>query len=80
MSTNATKNVLAVVLLCLALVAFADAFNKDQQIEAWLGMLLVVAGIIELLHGFKRALSQHRSLAWKSGAISIFMGLFLVNA
>lgn len=70
----------AAVLSGLALVAFADAFNKDQEVEAGLGMLLVVAGIIELLHGFRRASSHARSFAWKSGAVSIFMGLLLFNA
>lgn len=70
----------ALILSGMALMSLITAFKEDREVETGLGWLIITTGIIELFHGFRRATSDLRNLAWKSAAISILMGIFLINA
>ncbi|MFN9782242.1 MAG: hypothetical protein ACK54A_03295, partial [Sphingobacteriales bacterium] len=74
------SKIFALVLAIMSVVALFVAFRPDREVENGLGWLCIIAGLLEMYHGFRRATEELRSLAWKSGAKSILMGLFLVNA
>ncbi len=46
----------------------------------WIGMLLVLGAIVEVLHGFRRSSLAASRSAWTSGAITLLMGVVLLNA
>ncbi len=72
--------ILASVVFFLSLLAFLAAFGKDQEVEPDLGALMIWAALIEIFHGFKRSSVDQRKMAWKSAAVSIFIGILLINA
>jgi len=74
------SKIFALVLAIMSVVALFVAFRPDREVENGLGWLCIIAGLLEMYHGFQRATEELRSMAWKSGAKSILMGLFLVNA
>ncbi|ULQ54086.1 metallophosphoesterase [Flavihumibacter fluvii] len=74
------SRVMAGIVFILGLFAFAAAFGEDQEVEAQLGGLVIWAAIIEIFHGFRRASSDQRKLAWRSAAFSILLGVFLINS
>ena len=74
------SKIFALVLAIMSVVALFVAFQPDREVENGLGWLCIIAGLLEMYHGFRRATEELRSMAWKSGAKSILMGLFLVNA
>ena len=74
------SRLLAAVVFILGFLAFLSAFGNDQEVEPHLGGLLIWAAIIEIFHGFKRASPDQRKMAWKSAAISLFIGILLINA
>ena len=47
---------------------------------SYVGGLLVWAGILEILHGFKRAENKARYSAWFSGGITLLIGTLMINA
>jgi hypothetical protein len=44
------------------------------------GLALVIGGCLELAHGFRRSSTQDRRAAWIGGAITIAMGVLVLNA
>lgn len=66
--------------MLMGILAFAAAFGKDHEVENKLGGLMIWAAAIEIFHGFRRASADRRILAWKSAALSMLIGIFLVNA
>ena len=74
------SRIFALVLAAMALMALFTAFKEDREVEAGLGWLVIITGMIELFHGFRRATPELRSLAWKSATISFIIGIFLINA
>lgn len=74
------SKIFALALAIMSVVALFVAFQPDREVENGLGWLCIIAGLLEMYHGFRRATEELRSMAWKSGAKSILMGLFLVNA
>ncbi|MBK9288601.1 MAG: metallophosphoesterase [Flavobacteriales bacterium] len=51
----------------------------DAPVEPRVGGLLVWAAILELVHGFRRATPSERRSAWLSGALSLVLGILLIN-
>jgi len=46
----------------------------------FIGSLLVWAAMLEIVHGFRRAENNARTSAWISGAITLLIGILLLNA
>ncbi|MBZ5856061.1 metallophosphoesterase family protein [Flavihumibacter profundi] len=74
------NRILAGIVFLLGVVAFTTAFGKDREVEEQLGGLVIWAALVEIFHGFRRALPDQRNMAWKSAAVSIIMGVFLINS
>lgn len=74
------SKIFASVLVLMSVIALVVAFQPDRAVENGLGWLCIIAGLLEMYHGFRRATEDLRSMAWKSGAKSILIGLFLINA
>jgi hypothetical protein len=55
-------------------------FSSDPDVASDLGGLITFAALIEVFHGFRRSKPDQRSLAWKTAAVSLLMGIFLINA
>lgn len=73
-------NVMAFVVLALAVLALSTPFLKEEFVGERLGALLVAAGLLHLLHGFRRSTSAGQRSAWLGGGFTLAMGLLLVNA
>lgn len=80
MTSKFTNRLLALVLTVLGLIAFFVAFRDEREVESGLGWLIIISGILEAYHGFRRSTPEQRELAWKSAGISVLMGVFLINA
>jgi uncharacterized membrane protein HdeD (DUF308 family) len=61
------------------LILLTPFFNISEPAEH-VGGLLLWGAIIEILHGFRRTENQARLSAWISGAITLLIGIILVNA
>jgi uncharacterized membrane protein HdeD (DUF308 family)/3',5'-cyclic AMP phosphodiesterase CpdA len=71
---------LAATLLLLAILALVSPCIAETAPEGLVGALLIVAGVIEGLHGFRRSVAASQRAAWHSASISIVMGVLLANA
>jgi 3',5'-cyclic AMP phosphodiesterase CpdA len=79
--TAFTENRIFVIIVSLAgLIALSFLFRYDNETPADLGGLIFFVSLVELFHGFRRAKPDQRVLAWKSGGVSLLMGIFLINA
>jgi uncharacterized membrane protein HdeD (DUF308 family) len=79
-SSKSESRLLFLTLVILGIWALLTAFQENREVETGLGWLIIVSGILEIVHGFRRASTDQRHMAWKSAAISILMGIFLINA
>lgn len=70
----------ALLVLLFALLAFLTVFLKEEVLGGRVGVLLILTAIVELLHGFKRATRTAQQSAWVGGAITLAMGLVLINS
>ncbi|MBL8002078.1 MAG: metallophosphoesterase [Flavobacteriales bacterium] len=66
--------------MVLAVLAMAAPLRSAAPVEPRVGGLLVWAAVLELVHGFRRATPADRRSAWLSGAVSLVVGLLLINA
>lgn len=64
----------------LGVLALLTPFWEVAEPASYVGGLLVWAALLEILHGFRRAEKQARFSAWFSGAITLLIGILLVNA
>ncbi len=74
------NRLMAGIVFFLSIMAFLAAFHKNQEVEPDLGGFMIWAAIIEIIHGFRRASVDLRTMAWKSASVSIFIGILLINA
>jgi uncharacterized membrane protein HdeD (DUF308 family) len=79
-SQKSESRLFSLVLLILGIMALLTVFQENREVETGLGWLIIVSGILEIVHGFRRSSTDQRHMAWKSAAISILMGVFLINA
>ncbi len=68
------------IVLIMALLAFLTPFLKEEVLGGRVGALLILTAIVELLHGFKRATRAAQQSAWVGGAMTMAMGLVLINS
>ncbi len=66
--------------LILGVLALLTPYWEVAEPASYVGGLLVWAAILEILHGFKRADAQTRISAWVSGAITLLIGILMINA
>lgn len=66
------------VLLLAGLAALTPFAGVDVAFRV--GVLLILAAVLELAHGFRRATAAAQRAAWAGGVITLAMGVLLVNA
>jgi uncharacterized membrane protein HdeD (DUF308 family)/3',5'-cyclic AMP phosphodiesterase CpdA len=64
----------------LGLLALLSPFWEVAEPASYVGGLLIWAAILEIVHGFRRAENLSRMSAWFSGAITIVIGVLMLNA
>ncbi len=70
----------AALLFVLAGLALLAPLMVGVNAESRVGLLLVLAAVIELYHGFRRSSQEGRTAAWQSGAVTILMGFLVINS
>ena len=73
------RNGLGVVALGLGALALLTPLSRIE-VQGRVGLLLVLAAMLELAHGFRRSTEAGRRAAWLGGAITLAMGVLLINA
>lgn len=66
--------------ILLGVLALLEPFMNVTEPASYIGGLLVWAALLEILHGFRRAENNSRTSAWFSGAITLLIGILLINA
>lgn len=79
-SQKSESRLFSLALVILGVMALLTLFKEDREVETGLGWLIIVSGILEIIHGFRRASTHQRHMAWKSAAFSILIGVFIINA
>ncbi|MBK9331452.1 MAG: metallophosphoesterase [Ignavibacteria bacterium] len=74
------KYVFVSIALLLGILAVIAPIWPEGPLEPRLGMLLVITGVLEILHGFRRATDSERKSAWFSASITLMFGVLLINA
>ncbi len=64
----------------LGVLALLTPFWEVAEPASYVGGLLVLAALLEILHGFRRAEDHERSSAWFSGTITLLIGALMINA
>ena len=70
---------IGIAALVLAVLALLTPLGR-AQVYGRVGLLLVLAAVLEIAHGFRRSTAQAQRSAWFGAAITLAMGLLLMNA
>jgi hypothetical protein len=70
---------IGIAALVLAVLALLTPLGR-AQVYGRAGLLLVLAAVLEIAHGFRRSTAQGQRSAWFGAAITLSMGLLLINA
>jgi uncharacterized membrane protein HdeD (DUF308 family)/3',5'-cyclic AMP phosphodiesterase CpdA len=71
---------LAAVLCALGGLAILAPLMAGTNAESRVGLLLILAAVSELYHGFRRSSEEGRKAAWQSGAVTVLMGILVLNS
>lgn len=66
--------------ILLGVLSLLTPFWEIAEPASYVGGLLVWAAILEIIHGFRRAETHSRNSAWISGAITLLIGILMINA
>ncbi len=80
LSPNLQRFIFTSIGIVLGFLALLTPYWEVAEPASYVGGLLVWAAILEILHGFKRAENQARISAWVSGAITLIIGILMINA
>jgi uncharacterized membrane protein HdeD (DUF308 family)/3',5'-cyclic AMP phosphodiesterase CpdA len=73
------RNGLGLLVLLLAVLALLTPLSKIE-VQGRVGLLLVLAAVTEVVHGFRRSTAAGQRAAWVGGGITFAMGVLLINA
>lgn len=73
------RRALSMFVLLLAVMAAAAPLGQ-ADVPARVGVLLVAAAMVEIVHGSRRSTAAGQRLAWAHGAGSLALGVVLINA
>ena len=73
------RNGLGFLVLLLALLALLAPLSKIE-VQGRVGLLLVLAAVVEIAHGFRRSTAAGQRAAWVGGGITFAMGALLIHA
>ncbi len=79
-ATNLQRFLFTGIGILLGVLSLLTPFWEVAEPASYVGGLLVWAAVLEILHGFKRAENQARFSAWISGAITLVIGVLMINA
>ena len=70
---------IGIAAILLAVLALVTPLGR-AQVYGRVGLLLVLAAVLEIAHGFRRSTARGQRSAWFGGTITLAMGLLLINA
>lgn len=73
------RSALAIAALLLAGLALVTPLLR-MDVQGRIGLLLVLAAMLEVAHGFRRSTAAGQRVAWVGGVITLAMGVLLINA
>lgn len=79
-SPSVQKYVFIAIAVMLGILSLIAPIWPEGHLEPRVGGLLILAGILEIFHGFRRATGEERRSAWFSSAVTLTFGILLVNA
>jgi uncharacterized membrane protein HdeD (DUF308 family)/3',5'-cyclic AMP phosphodiesterase CpdA len=71
---------LAAVISCLAALTLLAPLMAGEHSEARVGVLLILAALVQIHHGFRRISEQGQRSLWQSGAVTLLMGMLILNS
>lgn len=74
------RNLLGVLVILFGVLTLLAPLGHEEVIGGRAGLLLVFTSILEFVHGFRRAKPSEQRSAWISSAITLAMGILLLNA
>ena len=74
------KYVFFSISILLGILSAISPLWPEGPVEPRVGGLLIITGLLEMLHGFRRASDKDRKSAWFSATITLIFGSLLVNA
>jgi uncharacterized membrane protein HdeD (DUF308 family) len=79
-ATNLQRFLFTGIGILLGILSLLTPYWEVAEPASYVGGLLVWAAVLEILHGFRRAENQARFSAWISGAITLVIGVLMINA
>ncbi len=80
LSPTAQRFVFTGLGILLGVLSLLTPYWEAAEPASYVGGLLVWAAVLEIFHGFRRAETQARYSAWISGAITLVIGVLMINA
>jgi uncharacterized membrane protein HdeD (DUF308 family) len=73
------RNGIGIAAIVLALLALIAPLSR-VEVQGRIGLLLVLAAVLEIAHGFRRSTAAGQRAAWLSGGVTLGMGALLIHA
>jgi len=73
------RNGLEAIALALGVLALISPISRIE-VQGRVGLLMVLAAVLEMVHGFRRSTAAGQRAAWVGGAITLAMGVLLINS
>ena len=77
-ATAGWRNGLGAIALALGVLALLAPLSRIE-VQGRVGLLLVLAAVLEIVHGFRRSTAGGQRAAWVGGTITLAMGVLLLN-
>lgn len=79
-SSSRRSNVLGLITIGLGIITLLFPLGQEEVIGGRAGLFLIFTSIIEFAHAFRRSRRSEQRSAWISSAITLAMGVLLINS
>ncbi len=78
-TTKRRRNITGLIVVIFGVLTLLAPLGHEEVVGGRAGLLLVLTAILEFVHGFRRANPEQQRSAWVSSAITLAMGILLLN-
>jgi uncharacterized membrane protein HdeD (DUF308 family) len=78
-TTTRRRNITGLIVVIFGILTLLAPLGHEEVVGGRAGLLLVLTAILEFVHGFRRAKREQQRSAWVSSAITLAMGILLLN-
>jgi uncharacterized membrane protein HdeD (DUF308 family) len=78
-TTTRRRNITGLIVVIFGILTLLAPLGHEEVVGGRAGLLLVLTAILEFVHGFRRANREQQRSAWVSSAITLAMGILLLN-